>query len=309
VQKFPIWVKIADFGISKQIQGDDTFLKTWTGTIPFMAPEFYIPNQKYTSAVDVWSLGCVLYFLLTKCHPFPDPGQVIRYGYREAELPKGNLKDRKVSDAGIRFIEGLMAPKPNDRTKVSRALNDPWIGDQSQSTQFLLQKGFDTSAVDFNANKALLLAAAKDYKGDIVRLLLWKGASIATTTYGWTALHHAADKGHEAVVRSLLERGADVATKNNYGCTALHRAACHGHEAVVLLLLEKGGAVAAKTALLWTALHLAAYKGHERVVRLLLEKGADAKAKTFTGQTALRMAARNGHEAVVKLLTPLTPDS
>jgi ankyrin repeat protein len=53
----------------------------------------------------------------------------------------------------------------------------------------------------------------------------------------------AAEKGHEAVVRLLLEAKADVDAKiESYGETALQLAAEEGHEAVVRLLLEaKGG--------------------------------------------------------------------
>lgn len=301
MRKFPIWVKIADFGISKRIRGNDSNLMTMIGTEGFIAPEIY-KRLWYTNAVDVWSVGCVLYFLLTKRVPFPGPWDLFVYD-GQAGFPENVLEAWNVSDAGIEFIKGLMLPEPGDRTSVSDALDDPWIGDQSQSAQFLSQNGFDVCAVDFNANKALLLAAAKDHKGDIVHLLLRIGANVATTTdNGWTALHYAADKGHEAAVRLLLEKGADVATKTNYGCTALHRAAWNGHEAVVRLLLEKRANVAAKAALLWTALHLAADRGHKTVVQLLLENGADVEAKTYTGWTALYVAAGSGHEAVVRLL-------
>ncbi|KAI9853716.1 MAG: hypothetical protein M1813_001832 [Trichoglossum hirsutum] len=69
--------------------------------------------------------------------------------------------------------------------------------------------------------------------------------------------------------RLLLEKGADLNVKTYDGRTALHLAAEKGHETVVQLLLEKGGAVNAKTYDGQTALHLAAEKGHETVVQLL----------------------------------------
>jgi Ankyrin repeats (many copies) len=54
----------------------------------------------------------------------------------------------------------------------------------------------------------------------------------------------------------------------------LDRAASRGHEAVVRLLAEKGADVNRRGADGWTALDLAASRGHEAVVRLLAEKGA-----------------------------------
>jgi ankyrin repeat protein len=156
---------------------------------------------------------------------------------------------------------------------------------------------------DSNGRTALSWAAERGHEA-VVRLLLEKGADVeAKTTFGETALPIAARGGHEAVVRLLLEKGADVEANN--GWTALHWAAGVGHEAVVRLLLEKGADVEAKTDNGGTALHEAARGGHEAIVRLLLEKGADVEAKTTYGGTALHEAARGGHEAVVRLLTPL----
>ena len=91
--------------------------------------------------------------------------------------------------------------------------------------------------------------------------------------------------------------------------TALHRAASNGHEAVVRLLLEKGANFEAKNSCEKTALHCAAMGGHEAVVRLLLEKGADIEDKDSHGMTALEWATEMGQVAVVRLLTPLDTNS
>jgi ankyrin repeat protein len=54
-----------------------------------------------------------------------------------------------------------------------------------------------------------------------------------------TPLLWAADKGHEVVVKLLLEKGAELETKDNYGQTPLLWAVEREHEAVVKLLVEK----------------------------------------------------------------------
>jgi ankyrin repeat protein len=125
---------------------------------------------------------------------------------------------------------------------------------------------------------------------------------------GRTPLLWAAEKGHEAVVKLLLETGeVDVDSKDTAaGRTPLSWAAREGHEAVVKLLLETGkidvdskDTYSGRTPLSW-----AAGKGHEAVVKLLLETGkVDVDLKdTAAGQTPLSWAAEKGHEAVVKLL-------
>ena len=71
-------------------------------------------------------------------------------------------------------------------------------------------------------------------------------------------LHIAAEKGHEAMVRALIESGADVNTANNDDATPLYIAAQEGHEAMVRVLIELGADVSKTTDDDWTALYIAA---------------------------------------------------
>lgn len=78
VSSSPWWVKIGDFGISKRIEDDLSALRTQLGTLLYRAPEImgYIDDEdddddEYTNAVDLWSLGCVVYVILTHELPFP----------------------------------------------------------------------------------------------------------------------------------------------------------------------------------------------------------------------------------------------
>jgi hypothetical protein len=122
-----------------------------------------------------------------------------------------------------------------------------------------------------------------------------------------TGLHLAAYFGVHEAANILIRRGQSVDLKDSYGRTPLAWAAGNGHEAVVKLLLEKGAELETKgikdkffgmTPLAW-----AAGNGHEAVVKLLLEKGAELETKSGSfGRTPLAWAAGNGHEAVVKLL-------
>jgi ankyrin repeat protein len=66
------------------------------------------------------------------------------------------------------------------------------------------------------------------------------------TEYGRTPLSWAAECGREAVLKLLVEKGADVKSKDSCGRTPLSWAAEKGHEAVVELLLEKGADVESK---------------------------------------------------------------
>ncbi|KAK3723766.1 hypothetical protein LTR37_001647 [Vermiconidia calcicola] len=119
---------------------------------------------------------------------------------------------------------------------------------------------------------------------------------------GCTGLIYAASQGHEAVVKVLLDTGADVASKDRDGWQALAWASSSNHKAVVQLLLSSKADINAKDDTGSTVLHMAAFHGYEEVVRLLLDRKADIDAKDDTGSTVLHMAASHGYEEVVRLL-------
>ena len=84
--------------------------------------------------------------------------------------------------------------------------------------------------------------------------LLWILDYLISERFDWTqtnrekqsGMHLAARWGHEAVVRLLVEQGADVEARDENGWTVLHWAAEYGHEAVVRLLVEQGADVEAR---------------------------------------------------------------
>jgi ankyrin repeat protein len=191
--------------------------------------------------------------------------------------------------------------------------------------KLLLEKGAELETQSENGRTPLSCAAEMGHEA-VVKLLLEKGAELETKSrddrkpllwnpergsevteseYGQTPLMWAAENGHEAVVKLLLEKGAQLETKDEDGHTPLLYATENGHEAVVKLLLEKGAELETKdedSNYGQMLLSCAARKGYEAVVKLLLEKGAGLETKSRNGQTPLSCAAENGHKAVVKLL-------
>ncbi|RYO80668.1 hypothetical protein DL762_007533 [Monosporascus cannonballus] len=120
---------------------------------------------------------------------------------------------------------------------------------------------------------------------------------------GKTPLSWAAENGHEAVVKLLLERGADFKLADNiYGETLLLWAARNGHEAVVKLLLETGADFKSGGAFGQAPLSWATQYGHEVVVQLLFDKGANFESKDNKGRTPQSLAKEYRRETVVTLL-------
>ncbi len=120
----------------------------------------------------------------------------------------------------------------------------------------------------------------------------------ASSGDGWTPLHLAAFFGKREVAELLLARGADIAARStNYMANAPLHAALAGKEdsALVRLLLEHGADVNARAALGVTPLHTAASRGNAPLVALLLERGAKVDAHMDDGKTPAIVAADHGH--------------
>jgi len=197
----------------------------------------------------------------------------------------------------------------------------------------LREKNIQPDQQDTNYGRTPLSWAAENGHEDVVRLFLglrlansgnlgrqWgKAPRVAGLLFGRryinpdcssksgrTPLSWAAEKGHEGIVKLLLER-RDINPNTSdtiYGRTPLLWAAGTGHEEIVKLLLESRNvnpnisSKSGQTPLLW-----AAETGHEGIVKLLLEmRGVNPNISSKAGQTPLMLATKNGHDKIVELL-------
>jgi uncharacterized protein len=112
----------------------------------------------------------------------------------------------------------------------------------------------------------------------------------------------AAEIGDTAAVHALLDKGADLNTRDVFGLTALMRGALNGHTEVVRYLLAKGANVNATNFVGTTALMHAAGSGYIDIVRALIEKHADLTMQNALGMTALDIAAQNKYDDTVRVL-------
>jgi ankyrin repeat protein len=159
--------------------------------------------------------------------------------------------------------------------------------------------------LDAHVSSSALLWGAQRGNVDTVRMCLQMGANVEVMDRGRTPLSLAAEHGHEAVVKLLLEtEGVDADSGRGDDRTPLSYAAEHDYVEVVKLLLETGRVVVdSKDADLWTPLFWAANSGSERVVKLLLETGqANVDWRDYSRDTPLSWAAVKGHKTVLKLL-------
>ncbi|KAL4982442.1 kinase-like domain-containing protein [Aspergillus falconensis] len=94
-----------------------------------MAPELLFDSKKesdYSNAVDIWSLGCLLYYLLTKKLAFQGLRELDQYYKSIASFPDSQLIEHGVGSSGRCFVESLMSPVPDDRPAASKDLLAKW---------------------------------------------------------------------------------------------------------------------------------------------------------------------------------------
>jgi ankyrin repeat protein len=107
-----------------------------------------------------------------------------------------------------------------------------------------------------------------------------------------TQLFTAAESGQCSVLESILaKKGIKVNAKEpTFGMTALHLAASKGHKEAVEVLLENGSDIEAREDTGRTSLHAASFRGQLQVVEFLVAKGAKINAQTKDGKTPLDWA-------------------
>nr|XP_048704072.1 ankyrin repeat domain-containing protein 17 isoform X5 [Caretta caretta] len=182
----------------------------------------------------------------------------------------------------------------------------------SPSAMLPIYPAIDIDAqTESNHDTALTLACAGGHE-ELVQTLLERGANIEhRDKKGFTPLILAATAGHVGVVEILLDNGADIeAQSERTKDTPLSLACSGGRQEVVELLLARGANKEHRNVSDYTPLSLAASGGYVNIIKILLSAGAEINSRTGSklGISPLMLAAMNGHTAAVKLLLDMGSD-
>jgi len=141
-------------------------------------------------------------------------------------------------------------------------------------------------------------AAALSGDTDAVLRLIALGLPLeATDDKGCTALLRAAGGGHQHLVHTLIEHGANVHHAAHSGATPLSAAVSMGHTGIIAALLGAGADPDQRLPGGISVLMLAAARGLPESCRQLLSAGADVNARDPRGRTALHCAAQYAFSA------------
>jgi hypothetical protein len=202
----------------------------------------------------------------------PDAAEVAAYRGLFAAAWRGDVAaiTRDADD------NALIARDGHGRTPVHVAT----FARQREALRALARRGADLAALDRDRYDAVTIAAVADDE-ETLRLLLSLGASakLITSRYDGTALIAAAHLGHDGVVRQLIVAGAPLDHVNNLHWTALIEAIVLGdggprHVAVVKALVEAGADTQRADREGATPLALASARGFVQMRRILQQAGA-----------------------------------
>lgn len=83
----------------------------------------------------MWSVGCIIHEIMTE----EVPGSIVSGAFKQGPLwrvPSERMERNGISRAGIRFVQWLMMPQPEDRPTAEKALNDKWLEETRRSQVF-----------------------------------------------------------------------------------------------------------------------------------------------------------------------------
>ncbi|XP_008213525.1 ribosomal protein S6 kinase alpha-4 isoform X2 [Nasonia vitripennis] len=123
-------IKLVDFGFACMKRSCEP-LHTPCFTLPYAAPEV-LANLDYDESCDIWSLGAVLYSMLSDRPPFRtgSPDLASRISSGEVDFDSEDMRT-KISSLGRQLLKGLLAPEPSQRLTASAFVNHPWVQQDS----------------------------------------------------------------------------------------------------------------------------------------------------------------------------------
>lgn len=122
-------LKLADFGFATQSAGED--LTKDCGTLDYIAPEI-LNRQNYGKAVDMWSVGVIMYILLSGYPPFFDRSDKLHMmNIRQCNYSFNDAVWTGISDDAKDLIKNLLELDPGKRYEAGDALQHKWFQEEN----------------------------------------------------------------------------------------------------------------------------------------------------------------------------------
>ncbi|XP_036012156.1 calcium/calmodulin-dependent protein kinase type II subunit beta isoform X23 [Mus musculus] len=216
-------VKLADFGLAIEVQGDQQAWFGFAGTPGYLSPEV-LRKEAYGKPVDIWACGVILYILLVGYPPFWDEDQhklyqQIKAGAYDFPSPEWDT----VTPEAKNLINQMLTINPAKRITAHEALKHPWVCQRSTVASMMHRQETVECLKKFNARRKL--------KGAILTTMLaTRNFSVGRQTTAPATMSTAASGTTmglvEQAAKSLLNKKADGvkpqtnSTKNSSAITS-----------------------------------------------------------------------------------------
>ena len=135
---------ITDFGLSTTLNKLNSRMYTLCGTLIYAPPEINVAQSKfqsntiipksYTSKVDIWSFGILIYMMLVNFHPFDPFGNLLDVDiWNRIQKGQFNYHSKEwtnVSYGAKNLINNLLVVNPDKRFSIDQIINHPWFFDK-----------------------------------------------------------------------------------------------------------------------------------------------------------------------------------
>ncbi|KAM9426314.1 calcium/calmodulin-dependent protein kinase type II subunit gamma-like isoform 5-T5 [Pholidichthys leucotaenia] len=148
-------VKLADFGLAIEVQGDQQAWYGFAGTPGYLSPEV-LRKDPYGKPVDIWACGVILYILLVGYPPFWDEDQhklyqQIKAGAYDFPSPEWDT----VTPEAKNLINQMLTINPAKRITAEQALKHPWVCHRSTVASMMHRQETVECLRKFNARRKL----------------------------------------------------------------------------------------------------------------------------------------------------------
>ncbi|XP_042148194.1 calcium/calmodulin-dependent protein kinase type II subunit delta isoform X17 [Ixodes scapularis] len=222
-------VKLADFGLAIEVQGEQQAWYGFAGTPGYLSPEV-LKKDPYGKPVDIWACGVILYILLVGYPPFWDEDQhrlymQIKAGAYDYPSPEWDT----VTPEAKNLINSMLTVNPAKRITAAEALKHPWICQRERVASTLHRQETVDCLKKFNARRKLkgailtTMLATRNFSSRSIMTKKGEGSQVKESTDSSTTIEdddvkdnvHAAPERSKTVIQVDQVKSPGVNSKGN----------------------------------------------------------------------------------------------
>ncbi|XP_067142677.1 calcium/calmodulin-dependent protein kinase type II alpha chain-like isoform X8 [Centruroides vittatus] len=215
-------VKLADFGLAIEVQGEQQAWYGFAGTPGYLSPEV-LKKDSYGKPVDIWACGVILYILLVGYPPFWDEDQhrlyaQIKAGAYDYPSPEWDT----VTPEAKNLINSMLTVNPAKRITATEALKHPWICQRERVASTLHRQETVECLKKFNARRKLkgailtTMLATRNFSSRSIMTKKGEGSQVKESTDSSTTLEDDEVKARKQEIIKITEQVIEAISNGDF---------------------------------------------------------------------------------------------